>query len=84
MTTPAYKEPKALDYHIWLCAKLHRIIVKDKARAEEARIAGDLITAKAHDKFASEAMTALSFVESWDIASYNYILRKEAKHQFTE
>ncbi len=74
----------AIDYHIWLCAKLHRIIVKDKARAEEARAAGDLITAKAHDKFASEAMTALSFVESWDIASYNAILRKEAKHQFTK
>lgn len=78
------KATDALGYHIWLCAKLHNIIVKDKARAEEARKAGDLITAKAHEKFASDAMTALSFVESWDIASYNYILRKEAKHQFTE
>lgn len=75
-------EPNALDYHIWLCAKLHNIIVKDKTKAEEARKAGDLITAKAHEKFASDAMPALSFVESWDIASYNYILRKEAKHQF--
>lgn len=75
-------EPNALEYHIWLCAKLHNIIVKDKTKAEEARKAGDLITAKAHEKFASDAMTALSFVESWDIASYNYILRKEAKHQF--
>ena len=81
MTTTA-KAPNALEYHIWLCAKLHHIILKDKARAEEARLAGDADTAKAYDKFASEAMTALSFVESWDIASYNAILRKEAKHQF--
>lgn len=71
----------ALNYHIWLCAKLHGIIVKDKAKAEEARKNGDLVTAKAHEKFASDAISALTFVESWDIASYNYILRKEAKHQ---
>ena len=72
----------AIDYHVWLCARLHGIIVKDKAKAETARTAGDLTLAKAHEKFASDAISALAFVESWDIASYNQILRKEAKHQF--
>lgn len=81
MTTKA--EPNALEYHIWLCARLQAIINKDKAKAEAARAAGDLTLAKAHEKFASDAITALSFVESWDIASYNYILRKEAKVRAT-
>jgi hypothetical protein len=74
-------EPNALEYHIWLCAKLHGIIAKDKARSEEARLAGDDITAKACEKFALQAEQALNFVESWDIASYNYVLRTQAKHR---
>ena len=27
-------EPNALEYHIWLCAKLHGIIAKDKELAK--------------------------------------------------
>lgn len=72
----------AIDYHVWLCARLHGIIVKDKAKAEAARASGDLVLAKAHEKFASQAISALAFVESWDVAAYSHILRKEAKHQF--
>lgn len=72
----------AIERHIWLCAKLHSIIVKVKAKAEEARTAGNLTLAKAHEKSASDAISSLSWVESWDIAEHNSILRKEAKHQF--
>lgn len=72
-------QPNANDYHFWLVQKLNNIILKDKAKAEYAHEQGDELSAKAYEKFASDAMTALSFVENWNIASYNYDDRKVAK-----
>jgi hypothetical protein len=71
----------SIDYYIWLVQKLNNIIAKDKAKADEARKSGDEATAKVYDKFASQAETALGFVENWDVASYTAILRTEAKAQ---
>lgn len=35
----------SIDYYIWLVQKLNNIIAKDKAKADEARKAGDEATA---------------------------------------
>jgi hypothetical protein len=69
----------ALEYHLWLVQKLNSIAIKDKAKADAARAAGDLTTAEAYDKFAQQATDSLAFVESWDLSAYNAILRKERK-----
>lgn len=61
----------ALDYHIWLKAKLTTLIENDRKRAAEALAEGDKARADLYSGFAMQTTETLNYVENYDVAYFN-------------
>lgn len=66
----------AIDYHIWLKAKLTTLIENDRKRASEALAVGDKARADLYSGFAMQTATTLNYVENYDVASFNHDKKK--------
>lgn len=68
----------AIDYHIWLKAKLTTLIERDRQRAAEALAEGDKARADLYSGFAHQTATALGYVENYDVASFVHAKKQVA------